>query len=279
MAKCEFCGQEAGFLRKNHKECQDKYDDGKHKIVGIAQNAMYTQTNFAPVSEEVHTTAKNSFIGESELKSLLVTAWENSVEQAFEDNVLTHEEENSLVTFGNYFSLSQDDLDKKGFHSKLIKGAVLRDLLEGIIRQRININGILPFNFQKNEVLIWLFQNVQYYEQRTRRQYAGGYSGVSLRVAKGVYYRAGGFRGEPINTQVSVHVDTGILAVTDKYIYFGGNVKGFKIAYDKIISFTPYTDGIGVQRDASTARPQSFITEDGWFTYNLLTILAKMKAG
>jgi hypothetical protein len=278
MAKCEFCGQEVGFLRKNHKECQDKYDDGKQKIVGIAQNSMYTQTNFAPVGEEVRTIAQNSFIGENELKSLLVTAWENSVERAFEDNVLTQEEENSLGTFQEFFSLSQDELDKQGVYSKLVKGALLRDLLEGVIRQRFNVSGILPFNFQKNEALIWVFQNVQYYEQRTRKQYAGGYSGVSFRVAKGIYYRTGGFRGEPINTQVSVHVDTGNLAVTDKYIYFGGNVKGFKIAYDKIISFTPYSDGIGVQRDASTARPQSFVTGDGWFTYNLLTILAKMKA-
>jgi hypothetical protein len=32
----------------------------------------------------------------------------------------------------------------------------------------------------------------------------------------------------------------------------------------------PYSDGVAIQRDAQTALPQTFITGDGWFTYNLL---------
>jgi len=31
-----------------------------------------------------------------------------------------------------------------------------------------------------------------------------------------------------------------------------------------------------VQRDAQTAKAQSFQTGDGWFTYNLITNLAQM---
>ena len=49
--------------------------------------------------------------------------------------------------------------------------------------------------------------------------------------------------------------------------------------HERIVSFTPYTDGIGVQRDALTAKPQSFVTGDGWFTYNLVTNLAKLATG
>jgi hypothetical protein len=48
------------------------------------------------------------------------------------------------------------------------------------------------------------------------------------------------------------------------------------VAYDKIVSFTPYSDGIGIQRDAQTAKPQVFVTGDGWFTYNLIANLAKV---
>lgn len=50
----------------------------------------------------------------------------------------------------------------------------------------------------------------------------------------------------------------------------------FRIKYDKIVAFEPYSDGIGVQRDAVTAKPQSFVTDDGWITYNLITNLAQM---
>ena len=34
-------------------------------------------------------------------------------------------------------------------------------------------------------------------------------------------------------------------------------------------------DGIGVMRDAQTAKPQEFRTSDGWFIYNLVTNLAR----
>jgi len=36
----------------------------------------------------------------------------------------------------------------------------------------------------------------------------------------------------------------------------------------------PYSDGIGIHRDAASAKPQIFVTGDGWFTYNLVVNLA-----
>lgn len=230
------------------------------------------------LNNEIHSIAQTSFINEEKLESLLITAWENAVNQVLDDNVLTKKEEEALVLFRDHFTLSQDELDRNGAYSKLVKGAVIRDLLEGKLPQRVTIEGSLPFNFQKSETIVWVFQNVDYLEQRTRRRYVGGSSGVNVRFARGVYYRVGNFRGNPIDVQESVFVDTGILAITDKHIYFAGDVRAFKIAHAKIISFTPYSDGIGIQRDALTSKPQSFVTDDGWFTYNLLSTLAKMRA-
>jgi hypothetical protein len=86
----------------------------------------------------------------------------------------------------------------------------------------------------------------------------------------------GSFRGHPVETTERVHVDTGILAVTTKHIYFHGSTKSFRVRFDKIVSFTPYSNGIGIQRDASTAKPQVFVTGDGWFTYNLLVNIANI---
>ena len=72
-----------------------------------------------------------------------------------------------------------------------------------------------------------------------------------------------------------VGVDSGILAVTDKHIHFHGPLKSFRIPYGKIISFEPYEDGIGLQRDGSTAKPQILVTGDGWFSYNMIRNLAE----
>jgi len=55
------------------------------------------------------------------------------------------------------------------------------------------------------------------------------------------------------------------------------NVEGAweRIPYAKIVSFTPFSDGIGLHRDAVTAKPQFFVTGDDWFTYNAVVNLAK----
>ncbi|HBT49507.1 MAG TPA: hypothetical protein DEA61_06725 [Caldanaerobacter subterraneus] len=85
----------------------------------------------------------------------------------------------------------------------------------------------------------------------------------------------GQFKGYPIEKEEQVYVDTGILAVTTKHLYFYGKIKSFRVPYSKIVSFTPYSDGIGIQRDAASAKPQTFVTGDGWFIYNLVVNLAK----
>ena len=66
-----------------------------------------------------------------------------------------------------------------------------------------------------------------------------------------------------------IHADTGMLGLTTKHIYFAGSRKRFRVRYDRIVAFEPYSDELGIMQDAQTARPQTFRTGDGWFAYNL----------
>ena len=93
---------------------------------------------------------------------------------------------------------------------------------------------------------------------------------------KGVYYRTGSFRGHPVETTQTKLVATGLLGVTTKHIYFAGDRTSFRIPYGKVVSFTPFSDGIGVMKDAASARPQTFDTGEGWFIYNLVMNLSQM---
>ena len=102
-----------------------------------------------------------------------------------------------MVAYANYFGFTQDELDGKGIYTRFVQGAVLREILEGKVPQRFKTVEPLPFNFQKSESLVWAFSNVKYYEKRTRREYVGGSHGVSIRIAKGVYYRVGQFKRLP----------------------------------------------------------------------------------
>ena len=119
-------------------------------------------------------------------------------------------------------------------------------------------------------------QNVDYQETVTRRERRGSSHGLSIRIARGVYYRPSAFRSRAIEWEETVHQDTGLLGFTTKHIYFSGPKKKFRVRYDRTVDFQPYDDGFGIMREAQTAKPPSFRTGDGWFSYNLAVNLAQM---
>ena len=96
-------------------------------------------------------------------------------------------------------------------------------------------------------------------------------------IARGLYYQPISFRNRPIEWEETVHADIGMLGLTTKHLYFAGARKKFRVRYDKIVSFEPYSDGLGIMRDAQTAKPQTFRTGDGWFAYNLAANLAQIQ--
>ena len=58
--------------------------------------------------------------------------------------------------------------DTSSSYTKVVQAATLRDVLDGNIPQRINLVDDVPFNFQKNEELVWIFKDVDYYEEKKR---------------------------------------------------------------------------------------------------------------
>ena len=153
---------------------------------------------------------------------------------------------------------------------------MIRDVTQGIVPQRQNVNGRIPFNLMKSETLVWVIQDVDYPETVVRRECQGTSHGLSIRVARGVYYRPSTFRSRPIEWEETVHADTGIPGITTKHVYFAGSRKKFRVRYDRIVSFELHDDGFGVMREAQTAKPQTFRTGDGWFPYNLAVNLSQM---
>lgn len=263
MGDCKYCGKPAGFLRNKHAECETQYHRGTQKIISEVIRAIKESSDFAGLATAIPNIERSAFIPSSNRKEFLIKGWESSVEQFLEDGLLDNEEEERLVKFKDHFDLSPSELDKNGALTKTVKAAVLRDILGGVIPQRMSVEGNLPINFQKGEQLVWAFQNSKYLEDKTRRKYVGSSKGASIRVMKGVYYRVGTFKGHAVDHTERVHVDTGWVAVTNKNIYFAGPQKSVRLPYSKIISFEPFSDGIGVIRDAATAKPQIFVTGDG----------------
>ena len=119
-------------------------------------------------------------------------------------------------------------------------------------------------------------QGVDYIETVVRRKRRNTSHGLSIRVAKGLYYRPSTFRSRVIEKEETIHQDTGMLGFTTKHIYFACWKKMFRVRYDRIAEHEAFANGFGIMRDAQTAKPQAFKTGDGWFAYNLAVNLAQM---
>ena len=274
MGQCIYCGKGAGFLRKQHQECKQKHNQAWDEMVALASDTALGQGDVGALESQLTETAREGYIPATRTREAMIAGWRVAIENALDDHLLSAEEEDRLTAYVHQFNLSQKELDSEGAFTRMIQAAVIRDAQNGVMTTRVSLQGH-PFNFQKSETLAWIFQNVEYYEQKVRRERQGNYGGISFRVAKGVYYRTGGFRSRPLEHTVTEHVDSGLLGVTTKHIYFSGSNKKFRIPYSRIVAFDPYSDGIGITRDSASAMPQTFKIEDGWFIYNLVTALAQ----
>ena len=187
-------------------------------------------------------------------------------------------EDDELDKFVEFFKIDKDKLNDNQWWFRAVEGLVIGDLLENKIPARASIVGELPILFQEDEKIIWLFQGVKYHKVQSKSKRVGKFSGYSGRILPSLYYKWGSFASESISSLEIKHVDQGYLAITDKQIYFYGNVTGFKLPYGKMLAIEPFSDGVKIQKTHSNAYPIYFETNNGWFTYNLLLNLYQMAA-
>ncbi|HMQ76052.1 MAG TPA: hypothetical protein PKE21_11425 [Flavobacteriales bacterium] len=286
MGTCIHCGKPAGLFRSRHDACEAR---AQRRQAELLQRKVDLQRQVAaaivdPTQHEALRALVEKETGAGDLdahtiRGAIAEGWRRSVERCLEDGILDATEERQLMRLKSAYELTEEDLDVNGAHTRVVHAAVIRDLLNDIVPQRILLDGPVPVNLQKGEKVVWMFPRCHYLEDKTKRELQGASQGASIRVMKGVYYRVGAFKGTPVYTTHRVHVDTGTVVVTDKHIYFTGPQKSFRVPYTKIVAFLPFDDGFGFVRDAQTAKPQVFRTGDGWFAQNLVVNLGRLAGG
>ena len=275
MPVCPYCGKDVGIFRSYHPECRRKHDWACIEIRAAVLHAVTADVDIDEGRERVLQLAVENHVGAESRIAALRQGWADAVERLLDDSVLTRGEEERLMSVRRNLLSDDTELEHTREYLRVVKAGLLRDLFEGQISRRMVVEGPLPFQFQKNETLVWLFNSARYWEERIQRTYVGGSSGVSIRIARGVYYRTAGFRGNPVETRSLVEIGVGSLAVTTKRLYFASQAKSFRVAYSRVVAWEAYEDGIGLWRDVANAKQQVFVTGDGWFTYNLVRNLAE----
>ena len=183
---------------------------------------------------------------------------------------VTLENENYIEDLRKRFYIGEGELQRLPNYIGYMKFLQIQDLLQGNIPKRFYIL-VSPINLQKSETPIWEFENATLYEEQTTRTMVGSSSGFSVRIAKGIYYRAGAFKGRPVVTTNLVPKYYGAMVITNKHIYFYSREKAVRFSFTKIVSFVNFEDGIGIQLDKQNSKPILIKNIDGWLAYNIAT--------
>ena len=286
MGKCIYCGEDCGWFRSYHKECKRKHENhledlrrqsysARLQLEDLLYNCFIDKIDFASKEDEINDLMRDAYITNEEDKKLVyITVVDRAIEKFLEDGVIDEDEKAIVDKFALFTGVTFNELNKNKSIEKMLKSEVIGDILNGKTpKPRVSVPDDFPFMLKKNENFIWLFPDIKYYKQKTKREYVGKSHGVSIRIAKGVYYRIGASKGTPVDTTYMDLIDTGCVCLTDKNIYFSSSNSSFRIPYNKIISVNPHSNGVEINTERSTDKPIFLEDIDTWFVQNVISNL------
>jgi len=184
---------------------------------------------------------------------------QNKMDMSIKDKMLSPEEENEIHTLA------------KQLGANIKFDAATRATLERCRLMWRIVHGEppevrVPINLQRNEVC-YFATNVKWHEmrrQRQRIQYAG--PTMRLKICKGVYWRMGDLAIRPVTKDVLTLIDEGTAYVTNKRLIFTGRMKNTNIRLNKVLDFTPYRDGVMIEKDSGKSPFLGFASNVDIFT-------------
>ncbi len=139
-------------------------------------------------------------------------------------------------------------------------------------------NGDLPtiepdIKIQKSENL-YFTTYIDWLEQRKitkRYNYAG--PTARIKIAKGIYYRAGSIGIQPVSEDVWRTIDSGQIYLTNKRLIFMGSKGNKTIKLNRILSIEPFQNGIDIQKDTGRSPFLRFSDNTDIFALIILRLL------
>jgi hypothetical protein len=175
-------------------------------------------------------------LGKRERRKLGEQAFVRYAENALADDHLTEEEEETLASLAEAVGFEQEDFERHGLLTKL-QVAKLNDGRLPVVED--------PNLMTRRGELVHVETSAALMKEIAVREWRGGSSGVSFRVAKGVRYHVGSTRGHMVTVGTQLQMaDTGILAITNQRCAYLGSRKTVDMPYSKLLGMQLFTDAI-----------------------------------
>lgn len=148
MGRCDFCHEATGVLGIDHGDCRVA---GK-RITELVRRTALDESDlgtFQSRYDDARTASGRKVVA----LGPALAGWKEALETVLEDGVLSAEEESRLVSLAKPLGIEQTTAGPSWL--RLGKAAVLRDVLEGKIPERVAIEGHTA-NLMRAERPVWL---------------------------------------------------------------------------------------------------------------------------
>jgi hypothetical protein len=309
MGLCRYCGEKAGWFSDVHDECVRSAEDGCAKVCSLIAATLqkpvptdhpdldewyklFGQMLWAEVKPQIEKLQTDHRIPQDQVRGALRGGWIQGAAQIATAGPIPLDR--VAVSFNFYRAMGFSDQDMRstdGFIAQSFSGLLWSVIVAGDPTLAGDVRH--PFNLKAGETPLMFFGSVLYSKETVSRGNQGGYSGISVRLARGVYYHFGGFKGQRTETSALKEIDYGGMLVTTQNMYFGGQHTSFRVPYNNVVSFRAEPSGIGFFRDTGNAKAEVFTVLEanpnvgnpinarplfGWFLFNITHALAQPQA-
>jgi hypothetical protein len=189
---------------------------------------------------------------------------------ALADDILTEQEEQRFIEAAE--ALGIVDLDRA--EPALLARLLVAKVNDGRLMELESPERIIP----KRGEIVHLQAHAGLLKEVAIREWQGGSSGVSFRIAKGVSYRTGAVRGKSVVVGSEIRIDdTGLLTVTSTRVCFLGDRKTVDIPYTKLVGLDVFSDGVTL-RSSSRQNAVPFRLNEGYGEVVAATINGAMQS-
>jgi len=293
MATCLYCGKKVGFFSKYHEACLSEAEKNRDlgvKIVKALIEAAMEERQTAPELQGRLSKVVSSYKLSSEVvgQTVLSKIDELSKEEPLETTSAEYLLELCENILGKAEKILPGSPIYPSYDLTALNIGLSRNLWLIMHGKKVELPTPCDVVLQPGEDRLAEFGSVIYRKSVMVSSHTGGYDGVGVRVASGLYYRFGGHAGHTVSSPEFQNLDVGFWVLTNKGMYFAGEQTTFRIPYNSILRLKAYPDGLGFFRSIGAGREEIFTVLNpalssashqpvalhvGWFLYNLTTFL------
>ncbi len=167
------------------------------------------------------------------------------------DMRITEEEKKSFEKLLDHFNLTTKDIDFNQSNFNKYHSLALID--KGILPIINNPEQQINLIFKEGEILHWGISGHLMKRKRVTTKVNYGGLGFSVKIMKGVRYRAGSMNVGSQSREFLAQDDSGIFYITNQRVGYLGYRKQFSFPFKKIGSFELRSDGLHIFKDGKEA--------------------------